>query len=139
MKNEVVSYQKQMPQFIERYDKSMKYIKQFFLIILISFLGELLKYMIPLSIPASIYGMILLFLALEFKILKVFDVKETSSFLIEIMPIMFVPAGVGLLESWDALAPIWIQVVVITILSTIIVMAVSGIVTQWILRKGKHK
>lgn len=117
----------------------MKYIKQFFLIILISFLGELLKYMIPLAIPASIYGMILLFLALEFKIIKVSDVKETSSFLIEIMPIMFVPAGVGLLESWDALAPIWIQVVIITIVSTIIVMAVSGIVTQWIIRKGKHK
>lgn len=117
----------------------MKYIKQFFIIILISFLGELLKYLIPLPIPASIYGMILLFLALELKILKVSDVKETSSFLIEIMPIMFVPAGVGLLESWDALAPIWLQVVIITIVSTIVVMAVSGIVTQWVLRREKGK
>lgn len=119
--------------------KHMKYVKQFFIIILISFLGELLKYLIPLPIPASIYGMLLLFLSLELKIIKVSDVKETSSFLIEIMPIMFVPAGVGLLESWDALAPIWIQVVIITIVSTIIVMAVSGIVTQRILRKGKHE
>ena len=117
----------------------MKYVKQFFIIILISFLGELLKYLIPLPIPASIYGMLILFLSLELKIIKVSDVKETSSFLIEIMPIMFVPAGVGLLESWDALAPIWIQVVIITIVSTIIVMAVSGIVTQRILRKGKHE
>ncbi len=135
----MVSYQMQKSNGKKGMDKPMKYIKQFFIIILISFLGELLKYLIPLSIPASIYGMILLFLALEFKILKVSDVKETSSFLIEIMPIMFVPAGVGLLESWDALAPIWIQVVIITIVSTIIVMAVSGIVTQWMLGREKGK
>lgn len=117
----------------------MKYIKQFFIIILLSFLGELLKYLIPLPIPASIYGMVLLFLALELKVIRVSDVKETSSFLIEIMPVMFVPAGVGLLESWEALAPIWIQVVIITIVSTVVVMAVSGLVTQWMLRKGKHE
>lgn len=116
----------------------MKYVKQFLIILFISFLGELLKWMIPLSIPASIYGMILLFLALEFKIIKVSDVKETSVFLIEIMPIMFVPPGVGLLESWDELQPIWIQVVVITLVSTVAVMAVSGVVTQWMIRKGKR-
>lgn len=116
----------------------MKYVKQFLIILFISFLGELLKWLIPLSIPASIYGMILLFLALEFKIIKVSDVKETSAFLIEIMPIMFVPPGVGLLESWDELQPIWIQVVVITLVSTVAVMAVSGVVTQWMIRKGKR-
>lgn len=117
----------------------MKYVKQFMIILFLSFLGELLKYIIPLSIPASIYGMVLLFLALELKILKVSDIKETSSFLIEIMPLMFVPAGVGLLDSWDTLKPIWIQVVVITLISTVIVMAVSGSVTQWVIRRGKKK
>ena len=117
----------------------MKYVRQFMIILFLSFLGELLKYMIPISIPASIYGMILLFLALELKILKVSDIKETSNFLIEIMPLMFVPAGVGLLDSWDTLKPIWIQVVVITLISTVIVMAVSGSLTQWIIRKGKKK
>lgn len=103
----------------------MKYVRQLLIILFISFLGELLKYSIPLSIPASIYGMVLLFLALELKILKVSDIKETSNFLIEIMPLMFVPAGVGLLDSWGALQPIWIQVVVITLISTVIVMGVS--------------
>ncbi len=117
----------------------MKYVKQFMIILFLSFLGELLKYIIPLSIPASIYGMVLLFLALELKILKVSDIKETSNFLIEIMPLMFVPAGVGLLDSWDTLKPIWIQVVVITLISTVIVMAVSGSVTQWVIRRGKKK
>lgn len=98
----------------------MKYIRQFLIILLISFLGELLKYIIPLSVPASIYGMVLMFLALELKVLKVSDVKETSTFLIEIMPLMFVPAGVGLLDSWEALQPIWVQVVIITLISTVV-------------------
>ena len=117
----------------------MKYVRQFLIILFISFLGELLKHIIPLSIPASIYGMLLLFLALEFKILKVSDIKETSNFLIEIMPLMFVPAGVGLLDSWGALQPIWIQVVVITLISTVVVMGVSGSITQFVIRKGKKK
>lgn len=115
----------------------MKYLKQFFIILLISFLGEVLKQWIPLPIPASIYGMILLFAALEFKVIKVSDVKETSAFLIEIMPVMFIPPGVGLLESWGVLKPIWVEVIIITIVSTVIVMAVSGVVTQAIIRKGK--
>ena len=51
----------------------MKYIRQFLIILLISFLGELLKYIIPLSVPASIYGMVLMFLALELKILKKYE------------------------------------------------------------------
>ena len=81
----------------------MKYVRQLLIILFVSFFGELLKYIIPLSIPASIYGMVLLFLALELKILKVSDIKETSNFLIEIMPLMFVP-GVGLLDSWGSSA-----------------------------------
>ena len=84
--------------------------------------------------------MLLLFLALEFKIMKLSDVKDISSFLIELMPIMFVPAGVGLLNSWSVLQPVWIQIVIITIVSTVIVMGVSGLVTQLVIRiKGKKK
>lgn len=120
-------------------EKVMKYIRQFLIILLISFLGELLKYIIPLSVPASIYGMVLMFLALELKILKVSDVKETSTFLIEIMPLMFVPAGVGLLDSWEALQPIWLQVVIITLISTVVVMGVSGTITQWVIRKDQKR
>ena len=120
-------------------EKVMKYIRQFLIILLISFLGELLKYIIPLSVPASIYGMVLMFLALELKILKVSDVKETSTFLIEIMPLMFVPAGVGLLDSWEALQPIWVQVVSITLISTVVVMGVSGTITQWVIRKDQKR
>lgn len=104
-----------------------------------AFLGELLHHFIPLPIPASIYGIVLLFLALETKILKVSDIKETSSFLIAIMPLMFLPPAVGVIESWNLLRESWVPYVVVTLISTVVVMGVSGRVTQGIIRKGGKK
>lgn len=115
----------------------MKYVKQFLIIIVISFVGELCNQLLPLPIPASIYGLMILFVALMTGVIKLEAVKETGKFLIEIMPIMFIPAAVGLLESWGILKPIWIPVVGITIVTTVLVMAVSGRVTQLVIRYSK--
>jgi holin-like protein len=115
----------------------MKYVRQFLIILVISFIGELLRYYIPLKIPASIYGLVLLFAALELRIIKLESICETSRFLIEIMPLMFVPAGVGLLSSWGVLKPVCVPIMVIVLISTIIVMAVSGKVTQGVIRMEK--
>lgn len=76
----------------------MKYLKQFLIILIISFIGEILKEILPLPIPASIYGMVILFVCLLTKVIKLEDVRETGKFLIEIMPVMFIPAGVGLMS-----------------------------------------
>lgn len=115
----------------------MKYVKQFLIIVMISFVGELCNQLIPLPIPASIYGLVILFVALMTGAIKLEVVKETGKFLIDIMPIMFIPAAVGLLESWGILKPIWIPVVGITIVTTVLVMAVSGRVTQVVIQHGK--
>lgn len=117
----------------------MRYVKQFLIILAISFLGEMLKYLIPLSIPASIYGLVLLFLALLTGVLKLEQVKETADFLVEIMPVMFIPAAVGLIDSWGILKPICVPVIVITFITTIVVMVASGRVTQWVIRWEKGK
>lgn len=117
----------------------MRFVFQFLIIMAFAFLGELLHHFIPLSIPASIYGIVLLFLALETKILKVSDIKETSSFLIAIMPLMFLPPAVGVIESWNMLRESWFPYVVVTLISTVVVMGVSGRVTQGIIRKGGKK
>jgi Putative effector of murein hydrolase LrgA len=119
-------------------DEKMNYLKQFTIILFVSFLGELLHIIVPLPIPASVYGLILMLLALCFGVLRLEQVKETADFLIEIMPVMFIPAAVGLLESWSALQPIFVPVVIITILTTVIVMGVTGQVTQFMIRKGKE-
>ena len=115
----------------------MKFLKQFSIILLISFLGEILHMLIPLPVPASVYGLVLMLGALITGILKLGQVRETAAFLIEIMPVMFIPAGVGLMESWSSLQPVWLPVVLIIIVTTILVMAVTGKVTQAMIRKEK--
>lgn len=113
----------------------MKYVKQFVIIIAISFIGEFLKYVLPLPVPASIYGMVLMFAALITGVLKLDDVKDTAKFLIEIMPLMFIPAGVGLMVSWNTLKPLLIPVAIITVVTIITVMIVSGHTAQFVLKR----
>lgn len=115
----------------------MKWIKQFGIILAVSFIGELLGNWIPLPIPASIYGIILLFLCLKLHLIPFDDVHETGDFLIEIMPLMFIPAAVGLLESWDIIRPSWIKYILITVSTTFIVMVAAGLVTQAVIRRTK--
>ena len=82
----------------------MKYLRQFCIILLVSALGEGLHILLPLPVPASVYGLVLMLGALASGILKLEQVEEAADFLVEIMPVMFVPAGVGLLEAWGDLA-----------------------------------
>lgn len=117
----------------------MKYLKQFLIILAISFIGEILKYIVPLPIPASIYGMVIMFICLQTKILKLDDVKSAGKFLIEIMPVMFIPAGVGLMSSWGTLKPVLVPVSVITVVVIITVMLASGWVSQLIIRRDRKK
>ena len=93
----------------------MKYLKQFLIILVISLIGEILNKLLPLPVPASIYGMVILFAGLLSGIIKLESVKEAGSFLIEIMPVMFIPAGVGLMSSWLNLKPVIIPVCIITV------------------------
>lgn len=114
----------------------MKYLKQFMIIMLISFVGEILNEYIPLPVPASVYGFIILFVCLMAGIVKLDGVKETGKFLVEIMPVMFIPAAAGLIDSFDILKPILLEVSVILVVTTVVVMVVAGRVTQFIIRRG---
>ena len=115
----------------------MKYLRQFCIILLVSFLGEMLHSLIPLPVPASVYGLVLMLTALCTGILKQEQVGAAADFLIEIMPVMFIPAAVGLLDAWPVLKPVCLPVILIT---TVIVMAVTGQVTQrMILRRPRKK
>lgn len=117
----------------------MKILRQFMIILLISFLGEVLKAVLPLPVPASVWGLILMLAALRTGMIKLSQVSDAAVFLIEIMPVMFIPAGVGLLNAWGVLQPVWIPVSVITVLTTVIVMAVTGKVTQAVIQNSKKK
>ena len=118
----------------------MKYMRQFGIILGVTCAGELMKYFIPLPIPGSIYGLLLMFVLLLTKVIKVENVKDVGEFLIEIMPLMFIPAGVGLMASWGELQGFLVPLLVITVSTTFIVIFVTGKVTDFMMdRKEKNK
>ena len=107
----------------------MKFISQFIIIIAFTFIGELLHFFIPLPIPASIYGIVLLFICLMMKWIKVTEIRETSTF----------PAAVGLIDSWAAIRSHILQYTIVTIVSTFAVMGTAGRITQRMVRSNKKK
>ena len=117
----------------------MKYLFQFLIILAFAFLGELLHFFLPLPIPASISGIVLLLLALELKIVTIRDIRATSPFLIAVMPIMFLPPAVGVIDSWDMVKVSWLPYVAVTLISTIAVMGITGVITQAVIRKGRKE
>ena len=118
---------------------ALKLFKQFTIIVFLSFLGEVLHALIPFPIPASIYGIILLFFLLERKALRIDDVREVSDFLIFIMPLLFIPPAVGLIDVWDELRASLTAYATIIIAVTLIVMVSTGRITQWFLQNQKEK
>ncbi|XCP84928.1 CidA/LrgA family protein [Roseburia hominis] len=119
----------------------MKYMRQFGIILGVTCIGEVLKYFIPLPIPGSIYGLVLMLAFLMLGVIKLEKVKETGEFLIEIMPLMFIPAAVGLITSWEQLSSILVPVCVITVVTTFLVMIVTGKVTDLVIfrKKGEQR
>ena len=113
----------------------MKFLRQFMIILLLSFLGEVLKMFIPLPIPASVYGLVLMLVCLMTGVLKTSQVKDAAFILIEIMPVMFIPAAAGLIDSWKVLQPLLLPILVITVVITVFVMVITGKVAQMIAQK----
>lgn len=110
----------------------MKIIKQLFWIFLFSLLGEIVSKAIAsvVAIPGSVIGMVLLFIALHFKWLKMEKVDEVGTWLTDNMAIFFVPAGVGLMTNFDVLADVWYQLLIIMVVTTTIMMWFVGSLVQ---------
>ena len=116
----------------------MKFLRQSLLIFLFSFLGELLRSLIPLPIPASIYGMVLLFIALSSKIVRLEDIKAAGNFLTSLFPLLFVAPVVSLMDCWKDIAPKLIPILFILILSTVLCFFLSGRLTQWLMKRKEE-
>ena len=114
----------------------MKYIVQVLLILLFTLLGELLAYLIPLPIPAAIYGLILMLIALCTGLLKPKHIDSTARFLISILPFLLVSPAVNILRYWDIIQSNLVAIVLIIVITTALVFAVSGLVTR--LLQGKE-
>ncbi len=113
----------------------MKFMKQLAIIMSISFIAELMEYLIPLPVAGSIYGLILMLIGLMTKIIPLHKVEKAADFLVEIMPILFVPPTVGVMASAGILKDLLVPLCVISVVSTILVMGTTGRVAQYILAK----
>lgn len=120
----------------------MKILNQIALILGIWCAGEYISSFIQniVVVPGSIIAMILLFLLLQFKVVKIENIKEVSDFFLNNMAIFFVPAGVSLITSLNIIMDNIFVLLISVVLSTVIVMYVTGIVVQkMIIRKNKAK
>jgi len=119
----------------------MKYMSQFAIILLATFAGQLLNTLIPLPVPAAIWGMVLLFAALASGILKLEQVEATTDFLSGLMMLIFVPFGVNLMTSYNQLAGSILKIVLVIVLSTFVCFFVTGKTADFIIgrREGKEK
>lgn len=98
-------------------------------------LGEVIRYLFHWAIPGSIIGMILLTLALEFKLIKLHQIEDVSDFLIRNMAFFFIPPGVGLMVNLELIADNWLAITAATLLSTVLILVVTG----WVAQIGRHK
>lgn len=108
----------------------MKYIFQFCRILAFCFAGELLAWLLPLPVPASVYGLVLLAAALKTGFVRLDQVKETGTFLTGIFPLLFIPAAVGVIELWEELGRLLLPCILAVAPITVLVMGVAGRVTQ---------
>lgn len=114
----------------------MKYLSQFLIILGFTFLGEALQRILPLPIPASVWGLALLFGALCLGIIKVEHVQEAGSFLTSILPILFVSPTVGIVEHWTLIRDQFLPIVLLLVASTLLTFGIAGKITGLFLKKG---
>lgn len=118
----------------------MKYLKQVFVVLVLTLVGEALNLLVPLPIPAGVYGLVLLLVLLKLKWIKLESVSEAGGFLLDIMPVMFIPSSVGLILILGDMKKYLVFLLIMIIVSTVIVMAVTGVVSQFLVRfSGKKK
>jgi len=108
-------------------------------ILIVCFIGEIFHALIPLPIPASIYGLVIMFILLSLKIIKLEKIEKTADFLIQIMPIMFVPPAVGIIKVWANLKNILVPFILIIIVTTVAVMVVTGKTTEFVIKSNRRK
>lgn len=117
----------------------MKYLSQFLIIMGFTLAGEALQRLIPLPIPASVYGLVLLFAALCLKWVKVEQIRDVGGFFTSILPVLFVSPAVGIVEQWDVIRPQLLAIALLIVASTVLTFGISGSITQCLSRKGGRK
>lgn len=108
----------------------MKYLGQFCLIMIFVFIGELMEYFIPLPIAGSIYGLVLLFLALVTGIVKLSWVEDVADWLHGIMGLFFVAPAVAIIDIWGDIVDVWWMLVILLVVTYLVSMLTTGVTAE---------
>lgn len=114
-------------------------IREFLIIFTINYIGIIISELLHLPIPGTISGMLLLFLLLYFKVLKLSYIKNASNFLLLNMTIFFLPPAVSLLENIYLLKSGFIKIMFLVIISTLITMVVTAKTVQYLIERGEKR
>lgn len=114
----------------------MKYLSQFLIIMGFTLAGEALQRLLPLPIPASVYGLVLLFAALCAGLVKLEQVKTAGNFLSSLLPLLFVSPTVGIVENWALIRPQLLPIALLLAASTVVTFGISGGIAQKLMRKA---
>mgnify|MGYP000863485306 FL=1 len=117
----------------------MKYVREILWIIAFTLLGEVLNRLLKLPVPAGVYGLFLMLLALLSGIIRLEDVEGAGNFLLDTMTIMFLPAAVGIMTVTELLRPVLLPYLIIIALSTVLVMSVTGLIAEKILHYTENR
>lgn len=113
----------------------MKLFREAIIIFGIYLIGELISGLLNLPIPGNILGMLILLFLLCTKVIKLEQIQTVSTFLLDHLAFFFIPAGVGLMTSVGVIKDTWIRIIVVCIITTIIVIASTGLIVQFVSRK----
>jgi holin-like protein len=115
----------------------MMVFKQLSIIFFIYLLGEAVSLLLPFSFPGSIIGMLLLFIALLLKWIKIEDIKQVSDFLLKHMALFFIPAGVSVMSSFALIQAYIIPISLTLILSCIFMLAFISLSVDYLVKRVK--
>lgn len=110
----------------------LKNLKGFSIILIVLFLGELIQRRFDLIVPGTVLGMLVFLLLLIFNIIKLEWIDSTSKILLDNMTLFFVPISIGVISVFSDIKDIWLELAIILLVSTIVVMVVTGLTVQFL-------
>lgn len=117
----------------------MKYVRQFMIILGVCLAGEALRHVLPFPVPASVYGLVLMLGLLMCGLVRLEQVSDAAHFLIEIMPLVFIPPAMAIIEHWGVFSAVAGRFLLLCVVTTVAVLAATGWTVQRTMRGSGRK
>ncbi|MGB6127406.1 MAG: CidA/LrgA family protein [Psychrilyobacter sp.] len=110
-------------------------VKQYAIIFMVTYLGEIISKSINFSFPGPVIGMLILFILLERKLINLDFVEKGANNILLNLAIFFIPPGVGLISALELLNGNVLKIVITMMITTIITMGTTGLTVQYLINR----